>query len=665
MTAAAQCSIIIPVYGAFEESRKCLESVLRHSPEARAVFVIDDASPHGEFIKQLPAQLRQDARLVIKRNPVNLGYVKSCNVGMQLACGDDVVLLNSDTEVTAGWLAKLSAAAYSDARVATVTPFTNNGEICSFPQFCADNLLPSFCTLEELGEIVERASKREYPEIPSCVGFCVYIRREAISKIGVFNAEVFESGYGEENDFSCRAVKAGYINIMDDATFIFHKGSLSFGARKTLLYQRNGEALRRLHPHYFDEVARFKNRDPLRPLRLRIMDELVAFWNRKQPRRTLQVLHNGPFVSRGDPLGGTEMHVQDLIGQVEGVSHWSLVPFKRSYFLTAHLPGMQREYVLDSGAVKLGSILQRSFFDLVHLHHTRWFEHAELCAALVRHGNYIVSLHDFTLVCPRSHLVTLSGKFCSGKECREGCGYKPEYMLRYRSASEALLDQAKRVVCFSDSTKDLYSGIVRGDYRWKKIPHGVPSVSLKAEVPAKPDSNNPLKIVFLGNLHQLKGATVIAELAGWKCLPCGVPLEWHLIGKLFGGTVPGLVQHGSYSREELPEKFAKIRPHLVVLLSLCPETYGLILDEAWNAGVPALVTPLGAPPERVRRSGAGWVLENLTARGVVQTLEKIVHDWQGYLRVRANVSNVELLTVKAEALSYEELYAECGQVCPV
>lgn len=53
--------------------------------------------------------------------------------------GGDVVLLNSDAVVTEGWLDALLRCAGSSPHIGTITPFSNNAEICSFPVFCADN----------------------------------------------------------------------------------------------------------------------------------------------------------------------------------------------------------------------------------------------------------------------------------------------------------------------------------------------------------------------------------------------------------------------------------------------------------------------------------------------------------------------------------------------
>ena len=55
----------------------------------------------------------------------------------------DVVLLNSDTIVTRGWLDALMHCAATDPTIGTITPFSNNAEICSFPRFCENNPWPA------------------------------------------------------------------------------------------------------------------------------------------------------------------------------------------------------------------------------------------------------------------------------------------------------------------------------------------------------------------------------------------------------------------------------------------------------------------------------------------------------------------------------------------
>ena len=141
-------TIIIPVYNAFDVTLDCIQSVLSTIPRHARVCVIDDASPSGDLRSALPSDVLRHPQLTLLRNEKNLGFVGTCNRGMLLESSGDVILLNSDTLVTKGWVQKLYRAAYSRSRVGTVTPLTNNGTICSVPRFLENNALPDGVTLE-------------------------------------------------------------------------------------------------------------------------------------------------------------------------------------------------------------------------------------------------------------------------------------------------------------------------------------------------------------------------------------------------------------------------------------------------------------------------------------------------------------------------------------
>lgn len=65
-------------------------------------------------------------------------------------------LLNSDAEVANNWLDRIQRCARADAKIGTVTPFSNNATICSFPQLCSDNPLPEGTTLTELDRVFQK-----------------------------------------------------------------------------------------------------------------------------------------------------------------------------------------------------------------------------------------------------------------------------------------------------------------------------------------------------------------------------------------------------------------------------------------------------------------------------------------------------------------------------
>jgi hypothetical protein len=82
--------------------------------------------------------------------------------------------------------------------------------------------------------------------------------------------------------------------------------------------------------------------------------------------------------------------------------------------------------------------------------------------------------------------------------------------------------------------------------------------------------------------------------------------------------------HGRYDPADLPDLLAHYRVALVLYPSAGPESFSYTLSEAWASGRPVLVPPIGALDERVRGSGAGWVMTDGQWRDEKQMLERVL-----------------------------------------
>ncbi|MBT8061410.1 MAG: glycosyltransferase [Xanthomonadales bacterium] len=264
--------IVIPVFNAHEDVQACLASVQAHSPAAE-VLVIDDASSDARVAPMLKAWQDSATRRRVITHDRNQGFVRSANRGMQQFDGD-IVLLNSDTLVTPGWLEALSDCLASDPAIATATPWTNNGEIASFPDLCVAAPVPE--NLERFAAAIAQGGQPVYPEIPTAVGFCMAISGRALKAVGEFDAELFGRGYGEENDFSLRAKAAGFRNVLCDNAYVAHIGGRSF---KSVNMAPGPESMDRLlsrHPDYQQLIAEFIEADPLADRRLQLARAVQA-----------------------------------------------------------------------------------------------------------------------------------------------------------------------------------------------------------------------------------------------------------------------------------------------------------------------------------------------------------------------------------------------------
>ena len=266
-------SIIIPIYNAYEDTKKCIESVLKYSTKAYELILINDAST-DKRIDKLMNSYKTNPNIKIINNKNNLGFVTSINVGFENS-NNDVVILNSDTIVTPKWLEKLTIAAYSNKKIATVTPFSNNAGAFSVPNMNKKNKIPKNLGINGMARLIEKTSKHNYLKIPTGNGFCMYIKREIINLIGYFDDKTFKRGYGEENDFCMRAKDKGWENILDDSTYIFHNESSSFGNEKKELIKKNSKLLIKKHPSYENEVNKFINSKELHEIQKNIYNTML------------------------------------------------------------------------------------------------------------------------------------------------------------------------------------------------------------------------------------------------------------------------------------------------------------------------------------------------------------------------------------------------------
>lgn len=116
----------------------------------------------------------------------------------------------------------------------------------------------------------------------------------------------------------------------------------------------------------------------------------------------------------------------------------------------------------------------------------------------------------------------------------------------------------------------------------------------------------PLRVVVLGALSLIKGATVLEDTA-MLAARRGLSMEFTLVGYAYRALNSVVTTTGAYSDERLPELVARYKPHLIWFPCSWPETYSYTLSYALEAGVPVLCPDIGAFPERLRNRPKSWL----------------------------------------------------------
>lgn len=260
--------VLIPIYDGLEETMECINSAiaarkLNHTPHR--LVVLDDATPLPALRKALKV-LASKGKITLIQQPVNLGFIRTMNRAMALSPRHDVVWLNADTRVHGNWLDRLCDTAYTANDIASVTPFTNNGELMSFPVSRVSSPMP---TAEEQTELDRLASDIAGPavELETGCGFCLYIKRAALNAVGYLDEMHLSRGYGEETDWCLRARRSGWRHMGATHVFVAHKGGVSFKEEKMLRVAYNNGILRTRFPTAEADYEAFCKRDPLQPAR--------------------------------------------------------------------------------------------------------------------------------------------------------------------------------------------------------------------------------------------------------------------------------------------------------------------------------------------------------------------------------------------------------------
>lgn len=672
--------IIVPIYNAYDEVRKCVESIKRHTDlDIHRLLLLNDNSTDERMLPYLLGE--ETESIIVFNNKENLGFSANINQGIVFS-NRDVILLNSDTIVTEHWVDKMTECAYREESIATVTPLSNNATIFSVPGYGKENKLPRGFSIDRFAQLVEDCSMKKYMTVPTAHGFCMYIKREVIDKIGILDEVGFERGYGEENDFCYRAGQIGYHDVMCDDTFIYHSGTSSFLSNEKAAYiQKHVELIKERHGIQFNVTDLYCAHDPNWEVHENI--ELQIELEREERINILYMLQSDFKEGATDSVGGVQLHVKDLV-EVLKFKNNIIVVARDGEFLnvTVYINEKCYPYQIYIGkAANFPEIRSRKFFDIykmilktfriqqIHVHHTLGLSLEIFYAAKDLGIPIDVTLHDYYYMCPNVKMLDYDEKVCINGEELERCKEclrqtynifeMTDYLNLWRKETLQALQICESLIVPSMSAQKIveqYFSTLKE--RIILIEHGSDVKTVEMGINAV-KKDKKFHVAFVGGLNVAKGARNAYEMIfnGSK------DINWYIFGNL--GYSPldelsqtNLTKYGQYNRDELPQLIAKEEIDLVCILPIWQETFCYTLSEALLSKVPVLVTDSGAVGERVRAMQCGWTVPfNSDYREILNMIDYIRNNKDEYINIKNNVLALKLKNVQDMCTEYQKLYS--------
>ncbi len=236
----------------------------------------------------------------------------------------------------------------------------------------------------------------------------------------------------------------------------------------------------------------------------------------------------------------------------------------------------------------------------------------------------LYTTHEHWLVCPMHVLWKYDLEVCQQKDCLK-CqivGKRPPQLWRYTGLLEKSL---RHVDCFISPSrftlnKHLEDGL---DIPITHIPYFLPAPETKNPTGEK-KSERPF-FLFVGRLERIKGLQnvipIFKELLEYDLLIAGDGEYKNELTHL-AGVSANIKFLGRLSQTDLQNLYR--RAVSIIVPSICYETFGIIIIEAFSMKTPAIVNNLGALPEVIEDSGGGFIYN--TSTELIDAIEKLAQN---------------------------------------
>lgn len=633
-----EVGIVIPVYNGKNHLEVLLPSLFRNTNLPHRFIFVNDCSPDPEVLPWLKAQCEERDDCLILENEENLGFPATVNKGAAY-CKGHFVILNTDTEVPSNWLERLMLPIWDNPKVASVTPFSDAATIFSFPSVGDDALNQRFRRefgMEHINQVLRQtAPDAPYLDAPTGVGFCMAINGDVWRKIGGLDAETFGKGYGEENDWCQRAIKAGYQNVLNPKLYVAHHHGGSFESeKKKQLIASAAAHIKKLHPNYFADVSCFVRQNPWRNIRAAAIIRLIM----QVPCRHVLFL---TFTWGGGSDHYLNAEIRKCLKEGDCAITLAYDSRKNVYKLTFFCKNYRIEFNNITRDIVFSpefSMVDRVVINQLASWNSRksfgdtadWISKlkSELACPMV------FLAHDYFALCPGITMTTSTYSLCPVDEKSCDCSKCLSVNKKWRSPDLSLkkwhenwgriFHCCDEIRCFSNSTAEYYRSII--NVTSDKItvkPHAQQMYSTEKLLPC----TESLRICVVGGITEIKGSIVISKLA-LKLKKSHPDAKIYIIGTWYGKDLQSnMCLVPAYDKCHLRDIMHHINATLCFFASVCPETFSYVISELKEINAPIVSFNIGAQGERLADYDNCELVDKLDADsaydGILRLYEKL------------------------------------------
>jgi len=208
-------SIIILNYNAGDLLIDCVDSILKSNYKNFEIILVDNISKDGSHDKC--KEKFPEIKLI--KNSENLGYCEGNNVGIRIAKGEYIVILNPDTIVHPDWISELLSA------------FIKNGDGIYQPKFLATTDHSMLLSTGNMIQIfgfgysrskgdIDKGQFEKFEKINFASGTCIFTSKKILDEIGLFESFLF--AFHDDFELCWRGALIGINSFYVPSAIVYH-----------------------------------------------------------------------------------------------------------------------------------------------------------------------------------------------------------------------------------------------------------------------------------------------------------------------------------------------------------------------------------------------------------------------------------------------------------